>query len=98
MSKVFTLAKPIKAHGEEGITELELADPDTKLVMELGYPYLVIENSGDAGVQMQPKVAGRYISRLAKIPMTSVEQLAIADLQSMQGWLMNFFGEGETET
>lgn len=87
-----TLSKPIKAHGEE-VCELELTEPTAKDVMELGYPYLMVPNDeGDTGIELRPKVAGRYISRLAKIPMSSVEQMAIADLQQLQGTVMGFFG------
>lgn len=87
----FELSKPIKAHGEE-VTSLELSEPTTKDVMELGYPYLLIPGELE-GIQLQPKIAGRYISRLAKIPMSSVEQLSINDLQQLQVLIMGFFGE-----
>lgn len=90
--KTIKLSQPIKAHGEE-VSELELSEPTTKDVMELGYPYLVVPSDTDeTGIELRPKVAGRYISRLAKIPMSSVEQLAIADLQLLQGEIMGFFG------
>lgn len=95
--KSFPLKKPIKAHGEE-IAVLDLEEPDSKMVMELGYPYLVVETGGESAVQLQPKVAGRYIVKLGKIPLSSVEAMAIADLQEIHGWLMGFFGEGETAT
>lgn len=96
--ETFPLSKPVKAHGEE-VTELTLEEPTSKLVMELGYPYLAIDlGGGDPGIELRPKVAGRYIMRLAKVPLTTVESLSIADLQTMHGWLMGFFGEGATGT
>jgi hypothetical protein len=86
---VHKLKRPVTAHGEQ-VSELQLEEPTTKLVMELGYPYLVV----DGGVQLQPKVAARYISRLAKVPMSTVEALPIPDLQFLQAWIMGFFGDG----
>jgi hypothetical protein len=91
---VYPLKKPVTAHGEQ-VSELLLAEPDTKLVMELGYPYLGIASDNGAGVQLQPKVAARYLSRLAQVPMSTIEQIAIPDLHELHGWLMGFFGEGE---
>lgn len=93
---VLPLKKPIAAHGDQ-VSELLLDEPDSKLVMELGYPYLVIESGGDGAVQLQPKVAARYIVRLAKVPLTTVEKLPIPALQELHGWLMGFFGEGASE-
>jgi hypothetical protein len=94
---VFPLKKPVPAHGDQ-LQELVLAEPDSRMVMDLGYPYLVIENGGEGGVQLQPKVAGRYLMRLAQVPLSTIEKLAISDLQQLQAWLMGFFGEGEAET
>lgn len=97
-AQTFPLSHPVKAHAEE-VTELTLEEPTSKLVMELGYPYLAIDlGGGDPGIELRPKVAGRYIMRLAKVPLSTVESLAISDLQAMHGWLMGFFGEGATGT
>jgi len=91
MKKV-ELSKPITAHGQQ-VSELELAEPQTADVMELGYPYLVIPSEeGDTGIEVRPKVIGRYIMRLAKIPKSSVEQLDLSDFQKLQGVVMDFFG------
>lgn len=94
---VHKLKKPVKAHGQE-LTELTLAEPTTKMVMEFGYPYLVIAGEGGSGLQLQPKVAASYITQLAQVPRSTVEALPIADLQALQAWLLGFFGEGEAET
>jgi len=87
----FQLSKPIKAHGEE-VSVLDISSPTAKDVMDLGYPFVMIPGDTEA-MQLQPKVAGRYISKLAKIPMSSVEQLAIKDLLELQTIIMGFFGE-----
>lgn len=93
---IHTLKKPIPAHGDQ-VTELAFDEPNTELVLELGYPYLVLESGGEGAVQLQPKVAARYIVRLAKVPISTVHKLPISDLQALQGWLMGFFGEGASE-
>lgn len=93
MSSVIKLDKPIQAHGKE-VTELELREPTTEEVMEEGYPYLIVQgNGGVSGVQLQPKVVARYVMRLAAIPMPSVKQMSIGDLQSAQAVVMGFFGQ-----
>ena len=89
---IVTLSKPITAHGEE-TQELELREPTAKDVMELGYPYLVVQSDDGQGVELRPKVVARYVVRLAKIPMSSVEQLAISDLSALQAIVMGFFGQ-----
>lgn len=88
------LKKPVTAHGET-VDKLELAEPDSKMVMELGYPYLAIAGDAGAGVQLQPKIAAKYLSRLAQVPISTIEKLPIPDLQFLHGWLMGFFGEAE---
>lgn len=90
------LRRPVAAHGEE-VDHLELAEPDTRMVMDLGYPFLVVTGDAGAGVQLQPKVAARYLSRLAGVPVSTIERLAISDLQELQAWLMGFFGDGPQE-
>jgi len=89
-----TLSKAISAHGED-VTELDMREPTAEDVMELGFPYLVVQSDDGQGVELRPKVAGRYISRLAKIPMSSVKQLTVGDLSKFQGLIMGFFGQGD---
>lgn len=89
---IFTLTKPITAHGEEKL-ELDLRDPTAKDVMEIGFPYLVVQGNDGEGVELRPKIVGKYVVRLAGIPPSSVEQLSIADLQSLQAIVMGFFGQ-----
>jgi hypothetical protein len=96
MSKV-TLSKPITAHGES-VSELELREPTTKDVIELGLPTLiVIGDAGDSGVEIRTKVVARYISRLAAIPMGSVEALALSDHATLTGVVLGFFGQSGGE-
>jgi hypothetical protein len=82
------LSKPIKAHGEE-VDEIVLAEPTTKDVRELGYPFMP---TADGDVKMYPDVAAKYISRLGKIPLSSVDQLAIPDMFALHAEVITFFG------
>lgn len=84
------LSKPIKAHGET-IDEIVLSEPTTKDVRELGYPFMP-DAHGD--VKMYPDVAAKYICRLGKIPMGSVDQLAIGDMLQLHVEIIGFFGVG----
>lgn len=91
------LTRPIQAHGRT-LDELVLREPTTEEIMEEGYPYLVVQGQGGlSGIQLQPKVVGRYIVRLAGMPMSSVKQLHPNDLQKAQAVVMGFFGQGDEE-
>lgn len=86
------LTKPITAHGEE-ITELELREPTGEDVMSLGYPYLIIIGDGDTqAIELRPKVVGRYVSKLAGIPPSSLNTVSPADFNVLTGVVMGFFG------
>jgi hypothetical protein len=88
------LSQPIKAHGEE-LHVLELAEPGTKDVRELGYPFSATPGAnGEADLKLFPEIGARYIVRLAKIPMSSVDQLTPGDFLIIHTELCGFFGEG----
>lgn len=94
---VFTLSKPIKV-GDEDLAQIELREPTGADLDDLGYPYLVMVGEGEGErIELRPKVAGRYISRLAGIPPSAVAKISLADRQRLQGVVMGFFGAaGET--
>lgn len=98
MSITVPLSKPINAHGES-VIELELREPGGEDLMDIGYPYIVVQSdTGGQGVELRPKVVARYVSKLAQIPMSSVKQIGLADLQKLQGVVMGFFGQEEAGT
>lgn len=87
----FKLSKPIKAHGEE-LFELVLAEPTGKDVRELGYPFMAVPGAGGvAEPKLYPDIGAKYISRLAKIPMSSVDQMAPGDLFVLHSEICGFF-------
>lgn len=98
MSTVITLSKPIKAHGDE-VSEISLREPTTKDIIELGLPTLIIPGADgqSTGVEIRQPVVARYISRLAAIPMGSVEALAVKDFSLCTAAVMGFFGSGDGE-
>jgi hypothetical protein len=94
MTIKFPLSKPIKAHGEE-IETLELAEPGAKDVRDLGYPFSAMPDArGDADIKLFPEIGARYISRLAKIPMSSVDQMTPGDFMLLHTELCGFFMVG----
>lgn len=98
MSAVIPLSKPVKAHGDE-VSELTLREPTTKDIIELGLPTLIIPGADgqSTGVEIRQPVVARYISRLAAIPMGSVEALAVKDFSLCTAAVMGFFGSGDGE-
>lgn len=93
------LSKPVTAHGES-LSELTLREPTTKDIIELGLPTLIIpgDDGQSTGVELRQKVIARYVSRLASIPMSSVEALTIKDFSLATAAVMSFFGSGDGET
>lgn len=98
MSTTVPLRKPIKAHGEE-VEELTLRDIGVKDIMELGTPLLIIPSADgkSAGMEIREAVIGRYISRLAKVPMSSVEAIDPKDWPKFKAVVMGFFEESDGE-
>lgn len=88
---IIKLNKSIKAHGEE-VTELDLKEPTGRDVQDIGFPYLIMMNGDDQALQIQVKTVGKYVSKLAGIPPSSVDQLSAGDLSTLTGAVMSFFG------
>ena len=93
------LSKTIKAHGEE-VDEVTLREPATKDLMEIGLPMLIITGADgqSTGIEIRQPVIARYISRLAAIPMGSVESMTIKDFSLCSAAVMGFFGSVDGET
>ena len=91
MSTIIKLSKPITV-GDAEICELELREPTVDDVAELGYPYLVLQNDGNSAIELRPKVALKYASRLAAVPPSALKTITLGDLQEIQGAILGFFG------
>ncbi len=73
---VLTLAKPVMALGED-ILELRFRAPTGKDLIELGNPVSVNVYSDDPiqTVKVDWSIMGRMMSRLAGVPLTTIEAL-----------------------
>ena len=98
MSTTIKLFRTIKAHGEE-VDEVTLREPATKDLMEIGLPMLIITGADgqSTGIEIRQPMIARYISRLAAIPMGSVESMTIKDFSLCSAAVMGFFGSGDGE-
>lgn len=82
-----TLSKSITAHNET-LTVLEFCEPTGKDVRELGYPYQI---GNDESIKLSALVTAKYISRLANIPMSSLDEMSPADMGLAGALIVNFF-------
>lgn len=85
--ETFTLSQPIQ-HGTTEIVELTLREPTTKDVNDLGLPFKL-----DASLISEPVpvVCAKYISRLAGIPTSVVEKIALSDYTMLLYRVVAFF-------
>lgn len=91
---VVPLTKPIQAHAKE-VTSLTFREPMPDDLMQYGSPVLMIPSAeGDMGIEVRPKVIGKYISVLGNIPMSSVKEMSVADFLACQGALLPFLQGG----
>ena len=92
-----TLKKPIHAHGAE-VASLEFATPNGGNMRRCGIPYRLEENRhGETVAQFDAEVVARYISELAQIPPSSVNQLCVGDFQSAMNLVIGFFGDATSK-
>ncbi len=85
--ETFTLSQTIQ-HGTTEIVELTLREPTTKDVNDLGLPFKL-----DASLISEPvpAVCAKYISRLAGIPTSVVEKIALSDYTMLLYRVVAFF-------
>lgn len=92
---VIALRKPIRAYGED-VAHLEMraaTSADARALKAL--PYSI---DSDESVNLNLEVCARYISRLCNIPMSSVDQLDLNDLNNLSWQVAGFFFGGGSET
>lgn len=92
--QIFPLSSPITAHGEE-LTSLalrKLGPADARTIRAL--PYLI---ASDESVRIDPEAAAKYIVRMAGIPMSSIDQLDMADFNGLAWMVAGFFLKSEPE-
>lgn len=82
------LNTPIQAHGEP-LTELTLRRPTTRECRLIGQLPYRIEKDESVGLNLD--IAAKYIVVCAEIPSSSVDQLEVADLNTLAWALAGFF-------
>lgn len=93
---IVNLSKPVMAHGEE-VERLTLREPTPEDVMQIGLPTLLLPSAdGESlAVEVRAPVVGKYISRLAGVPLSTVKTLPFADFERCIGAVMGFFNNGD---
>ena len=95
MSNVHTLQVAIEAHGEP-LTQLDLRRPTVQEVRAIkALPYKIDKNEE---VSLDMDVAAKYIAVCAGIPPSSVNQLDLADLNSLSWAVASFFMSAASQT
>jgi hypothetical protein len=89
---IVKLSKPIMIDGLEQVN-LDFRLPTIDDVVEIGYPFLIVQTDNGFGVQLQPKVVMKYASRLAGVPPSALRGLSLGDLSELQAAIMGFFGD-----
>lgn len=88
MSNSVKLQVAIEAHGEQ-VTELTLRRPTVQEVRAIkALPYKI---GKDEDVSLDMDVSAKYIAVCAGIPPSSVNQLDLADLNSLSWAVASFF-------
>lgn len=88
MSNLVKLQVAIEAHGEP-LTELTMRRPTVQEVRAIkALPYKIDKNEE---VSLDMDVAAKYIAVCAGIPPSSVNQLDLADLNSLSWAVASFF-------
>lgn len=84
------LKKPI-LDGNKEITELTFREPAMRDLMKLGYPYMLISQNDETGVEILVSRIVKYIALLTGNVQPVVEQLSMTDFNACQSVVMVFF-------
>lgn len=85
--KELVLMAPVPAHGET-LHVLEFEEPTGKDVRELGYPY---QMNQDESIRLLSHIVAKYIVRLARVPLSTVDAMSPADLNAAAWLVAGFF-------
>jgi len=91
---VIKLAVPVQAHGEM-LNEIKFRRPTGKDAMALGdqYPIHIYWTTGE--VRPNPPAMGEMMSRLAAVPLSTIENMDMEDWSTCAFALMGFFPPGQ---
>lgn len=95
VKEIVPLSAPVTAHDQE-INALELRRPTPQDVREIKHlPYTL---GADGGAEPTTDVAMAYLSRLAAVPASTINQLDITDLNQAIWVVVGFFFKPTPET
>lgn len=87
---VFELSVPI-THGQESLTELTINEPTAKQIREIGIPFRISASAGSQDFDFNADRMCRYISKLAAIPPSVVDQICASDFMRIAAVICGFF-------
>lgn len=87
---VFQLSVPI-THGQESLTELTINEPTAKQIREIGIPFRISALAGGQDFEINAERMCRYISKLALIPPSVVDQICAFDFVRISEVIGSFF-------
>jgi hypothetical protein len=91
MAVKFLLSQPITAFGKE-ITEIELKKPNCGTLRRAGYPFKwETTRSGTRMQLIDAESMANYISELAGIPPSSVDNITAGDALALSTVIIDFF-------
>lgn len=80
------LKKPVEAHGAE-LTVLVLKEPTGEQIGRIGLPYMAVGDNPD----FKMGTVMKYVSVLASVPPSTVNQLSPSDLNDLAWKVCSFF-------
>lgn len=87
---VLQLRSPVMLTGGS-VSQLVFRRPTAADVVELGFPYFVMQEKGGNGFHFKPKTILRYVARLTGVKESALAGLDIDDLQSCKVVVINIF-------
>lgn len=92
---VYSLAKPIQAHGEQ-VLELTLRRPTPAEAKKIGRMPYVIADTNTGAYAPDLSMVDAYISVCAGIPPSAVAQMDLSDLNNLAWAVCRFFTTPES--
>lgn len=97
MTVKFALSHPITAFGKE-ITEIELKKPNCGTIRRGGFPFKWETTRSGTRIQLiDAESIANYISELAGIPPSSVDNISPGDTLALSTVIIDFFEEPSPE-
>lgn len=94
MDKEIELSTPLVI-GNEEISVLKMRPPIAKDLIDIGYPFLVMQGDEGTFIKILPAVVAKYASKLAGVPPSAIAKIEnLDDFRAIQEAVMDFLGGG----